>query len=106
MHNFWEFFLIIAVGGWVFDSMVNRRIDKRLRAAGLPTPAKPQPKPKPPGLSLRQSLTLVGAVFFLIGLMAVAGKIGLGVNRPWPTAQVSTDPKARRPFGPPIRRPE
>jgi hypothetical protein len=75
MHSFWEFFLVALVAGWAFDSIVNARIDKRLRAAGIAPPAKPRPKPS---VSWRESLAVVCAVAFLIGLFAVAGHFTLG----------------------------
>jgi hypothetical protein len=47
MRDFLELLIFILVANWVFDRAVDRRVDARLRAAGLPTPAKPKLKLPP-----------------------------------------------------------
>jgi hypothetical protein len=73
MHSVLGIALAVVVAGWAFDRLVDGRIAKRMRPAAAPAPPKPQA-----GLSLREGLTLVGAVVFLIALMAVAGHFNLG----------------------------
>jgi hypothetical protein len=69
MHTFFDFFLVALVAGWAFDSMVNRRIDARLRDAATPKPTRV--KARSP--TLRESLFIVASVAFVLTLIALAG---------------------------------
>jgi hypothetical protein len=132
-HSFLEFFVLFVVAIWVFNSMVDARIDKRLRAAGLPTP----PKPKIPWRDVRRWFVLNGLLFgglvaFILfahrfappgpanehplwGIIPLVALVALGVvvaglaifwSRRGATAQVSTDPTGRPLVGAPSPRPE
>ena len=106
-HNFFELALVFAVASWVFDSMVNRRIDARLRAAGLPTPAKPKTNPGPwaaaGGLIIFGLCVLFAyavepkALPYAIAIGLVAMTVGNGYcerrEKRAATAQAPTDPR-------------
>jgi hypothetical protein len=85
MHigNFWEFFLFFGsiVFAWTqIEKSIAKRtaneVDKRLREAGLLPPLpQPKPRPQPQRLSLRESLTVVGALLALFGVAAAVGQL-------------------------------